>query len=118
MFEKGNQLAARGGEFKAAIKRALAQEDYKKLRTIADKVLELAEEGERWAVELLRDTLDGKPAQQIVATDTEGRALQIGLVAYAAEDTRRTIDVRPDHPLPIQSSPLSVTDSEGPGQRH
>lgn len=111
MFEKGNQLAARGGEFKAAIKRAMAQDDYQGLRTIANKVYELAQEGERWAVELLRDTLDGKPAQQIVATDTEGRPLAIGLVAYAAE-------LRPDDPVSIQSQTLPAPPTESPGQRH
>ena len=110
-FEPGNQLGAKRRLFEQNIKRALAADDYQKLRRIADKVVELAEEGERWAVELLRDTLDGKPAQQIVATDTEGKALAIGLVAYAAE-------LRPDDPVSIQSPSLPAPDIEGSGQRH
>lgn len=110
-FEKGNNLAAKSRLFEQNIKRALQEDDYKKLRAIANKVVALAEEGERWAVELLRDTLDGKPAQQIVATDTEGRALAIGLVAYAAE-------LRPDDTPSIQTPALPAPDIESTGQRH
>ena len=110
-FEPGNQYGARKRLFEQNIKRALAADDYKKLRSIAERVVALAEEGERWAVEMLRDTLDGKPAQQIVATDTEGRSLAIGLVAYAAE-------LRPDDPVSIQAQALPAPDPAGTGQRH
>lgn len=110
-FEKGNKLAARGGEFKAAVKRALAQNDYAQLRECVNTMLGLAAAGERWAVELLRDTLDGKPAQQIIATDDEGRSLAIGLIAYANE-------VRLDAPVSLPTAPLSITDTEETGQRH
>lgn len=110
-FEQGNKHAAKRRQFEEAVRRSLAVDDYKSLRTIVDKVKSLAEDGERWAVELIRDTLDGKPAQQIVATDTEGRALQIGLVAYAAE-------LRPDDPISIQSPSLPAPHIEGTGQRH
>ena len=90
-FEKGNTHAKKGKLFERAIKGCLAENDYQRLRGIAEQVVALAETGERWAVEMLRDTLDGKPAQQIVATDEDGRSLAIGLIAYAAE-------VRPDDP--------------------
>lgn len=40
------------------------------MRLLARKVWALAEEGERWAVEFVRDTLDGKPAQ-VVAGDED-----------------------------------------------
>ncbi len=110
-FEPGNKLGNKSRLFEQNIRRALIDEDYKKLRNIANKVVELAQEGERWAVEMLRDTLDGKPAQQIVATDTEGRSLQIGLVAYAAE-------LRPDDPISIQSPSLPAPDTTSTGQRH
>lgn len=98
-FEQGNKHAAKRREFEAAVRRSLAADDFQSLRKMADKVRDLAVEGERWAVELIRDTLDGKPAQQIVATDTEGKALAIGLVAYSAElrpdDPGRTIEALP-----------------------
>jgi hypothetical protein len=110
-FEPGNKHAAKRREFEQAIRRSLSADDYQSLRDIADKVRDLAKGGERWAVELLRDTLDGKPAQQIVATDTEGRSLAIGLVAYAAE-------LRSDDPVSIQPKALPTPDIEGTGQRH
>lgn len=110
-FPIGNDYGKKRRLFEANIKRALQDDDYKKLRTIADKVVALAEEGERWAVELLRDTLDGKPAQQIVATDTEGRPLAIGLVAYAAE-------LRPDDTTQVYTQALPAPDTPSPGSRH
>lgn len=36
-----------------------------RLRKTAETLLDLAATGERWAVECLRDTLDGKPAQSV-----------------------------------------------------
>lgn len=35
------------------------------IRALAVKVWDLAESGERWAAEYIRDTIDGKPLQQI-----------------------------------------------------
>ena|SRR5882672_156463 len=110
-FEKGNKLAAKGGEFAATVKRALAQDDYARLRQCAETLLDLAAIGEQWAVLLLRDTLDGKPAQQLIATDEDGHGLSLGLLVYSAE-------VRPDHPLPVHPPALPAPDPEGPGQRH
>jgi hypothetical protein len=109
-FEKGNKLAAKSKLFEAALRRSLAEDDYAKLRACADKVRDLAAAGERWAVELLRDTFDGKPAQQVIATDEEGRSLAIGLIAYA--------EVRPDAAVPLPAPALSTTYTEEAGQRH
>lgn len=35
------------------------------LRKMAVTIMDLAEEGERWAAEFIRDTIDGKPMQQV-----------------------------------------------------
>jgi aromatic ring-opening dioxygenase LigB subunit len=76
-FQPGNNLGAKSKKFEQAIKRALADEDDRKLRGIADKVVALATDGERWAVEMLRDTLDGKPAQAMtIAGDEEAPPVQ------------------------------------------
>jgi hypothetical protein len=104
-FEVGNKHGAKRREFEQAIRRALASEDGHKLRRIADAVVELATAGERWAVEMLRDTLDGRPAQQIVATDDEGRSLAIALIAYS-------------DPASLPAPALPAPDIEGTGQRH
>ncbi len=112
--ESGNlDGAKRPRKFQAALDRALAADDGKRLRRCVETILDLAAEGERWAVELLRDTLDGRPAQSIVATDDDGRPLAIGLIAYASSP-----EVRPDDPVSIQPKALPTPDIEGTGQRH
>lgn len=55
----------REAKFRAALDRAIAQDDGKRLRGAAEKLLDLAEQGESWAVKELADRLDGKPAQTI-----------------------------------------------------
>ena len=107
MFEPGNKLAERSKQFERTVKRALAQEDGKRLRDCAEKLLDLAASGERWAVECLRDTLDGKPTQQVNLGDSEGKPLAIALVAYGPPDT-----------LQLPAPALSITDTESTGQRH
>jgi hypothetical protein len=68
----GNNNAAKSKAFYGALSRAIAQDDGKRLRAAAEKLLDLAAEGEGWAVKELRDTLDGKPAQSVtVAGDAE-----------------------------------------------
>jgi hypothetical protein len=67
-FEPGNKEAAKSKQFLGALQRAITQEDGKRLRQAADKLLDLAAEGEAWAVKELADRLDGKPTQQVDAT--------------------------------------------------
>jgi len=47
------------------IRRAIAQSDPQKLRKIADKLLDMAEEGDLGAIKELGDRIDGKPTQTI-----------------------------------------------------
>jgi hypothetical protein len=49
---------------------AAAGEDGRKLRQIAAKVIELAEEGDLEAVKLIWDRLEGRPMQQVDITAT------------------------------------------------
>lgn len=63
--------------FYAALDRAIAQEDGKKLRDAADKLLANAAAGEPWAIQMLADRLDGKPAQQVKLTDADDGPLRI-----------------------------------------
>lgn len=67
----GNQNAAKSREFEQTVRRAMLADDGKRLRAAAEKLLDLAAAGERWAVECLRDTLDGKPAQSIAVDLTK-----------------------------------------------
>jgi hypothetical protein len=64
-FEKGNKLGAKGRLFDGALKRAIAQDDGKRLRDAAEKLLSKAAEGEPWAIRELADRLDGKSQQTV-----------------------------------------------------
>lgn len=48
------------------IRRAVLAADASKLRAIADKLVDLAAEGDMQAIKELGDRLDGKPAQSVV----------------------------------------------------
>ena len=68
-FKKG-QSGNPGGQpiekpFLAALNRAIAQEDSKRLRKSAEKLLDAAAAGEPWAISMLADRTDGKPSQSI-----------------------------------------------------
>lgn len=89
---EGNQNAARGKEFRAALQRALAKRADGQgwvvaLDKIANKLLDLAESGEQWAVQELANRIDGKPAQQVVLNgDEEGGPVKIQTIEIKAVD--------------------------------
>ncbi len=72
---QGNNNAGRNKPFWRAIDRAIVQDDGKRLRDAAEKLLDLAAQGEQWAVRELADRLDGRPAQAL--TDGNGDPLTI-----------------------------------------
>ena len=65
----GSQKAKR---FYNALDRAIAQDDSKRLREAAEKLLDLAANGEPWATQMLADRLDGKAVQQVVGSGEDG----------------------------------------------
>lgn len=69
-FEKGHKHGAKSRLFDGALKRAIAQDDGKRLRAAAEKLLDLASEGEPWAVRELADRLDGKSIAAVEVTDS------------------------------------------------
>lgn len=76
--QSGNPEGAKKHKiFFAALNRAISQEDGKRVRDAAEKLLDLAASGEAWAIKELRDTLDGKPGQSIdLGSDPERPLLQ------------------------------------------
>ena len=54
-----------------AVRRTIAQDTNDRLRKGMEKLLDACAAGERWALELIRDTLDGKPRQSIDASADE-----------------------------------------------
>ena len=63
--------------FYGALNRAIAQDDGKRVREAAEKLLDLAADGEPWAIKELADRLDGKPSQTI-AGDPENPVTVLG----------------------------------------
>ena len=61
----GNTNATKSRPWRAAIDRAIAQSDPDRLRSLAEKLIKKAEEGDLSAIKELGDRLDGKPSQQI-----------------------------------------------------
>lgn len=81
--------------FEAALKRAIIQEDSKRLRAMAEKVLNLAAKGEQWACVFVADRLDGKPKQVITggnAADGDQPVAVVGAITYHIVDATNTTD--------------------------
>ena len=63
---RGNRNAAKAKVFEGALRRAIAQsDDPDKLRTIAEKLVELASGGNLYAIGMIADRLDGKAVQTL-----------------------------------------------------
>lgn len=85
----GNQNAAKAKRWQQAIMRALARSSNSDvdagLDAAADKLVKLAMDGDKWALDHLADRIEGKPAQAVtVAGDDEGGPIRHSLsVEYA-----------------------------------
>jgi len=90
-FQAGNTLGSKSRLWErhllALIEAEFASLPSERQRIVqaANKVLDLAAGGERWACEMLRDTLDGRPKQALdIGTDDPARALVVR-VSYGRE---------------------------------
>ena len=73
--QPGNDNATKSKPFWATVTRALAQDDGKRLREAAEKLLTEAAAGEPWAIQMLADRLDGKPHQSVAVGNPDGTNL-------------------------------------------
>lgn len=84
----GNQNAVRARRWQKAIERALARASNKDvdtgLDTAADKLVKLALDGDKWALDHLADRMDGKPKQAIIGGDEDDAPVRV-------EEIRRVI---------------------------
>jgi hypothetical protein len=79
----GNKNATKNKLWADAINRALLAEDGKKLRALADKLIDRALEGDVTALKEVGDRVDGKPAQAITGAD--GGDLVVKLMSADAD---------------------------------
>lgn len=92
-FEKGNTLAAKSKLFDGVLRRAIEQDDGKRIRACAEKLLTLASEGEPWAVKELIDRLDGRAVQFAEISVADARVDELSdaeLLRLAAAGSNRT----------------------------
>ena len=87
--ESGNPAGSGQKPFLSALKRAIAQDDSKRLRESAEQLLTLAAQGEPWAVNMLADRLDGKVSQPI-AGDPES-PLVVEILKFAGVTTTDSV---------------------------
>lgn len=66
----GNANAAKGKVWNDALRKAIVQDDKKRIAKAIDQLLDQAAAGEQWAIKELGDRLDGKPAQ-VIAGDPD-----------------------------------------------
>lgn len=72
----GNQNAKKGRLFFDQLRKELVQEDAIKLRMIARKLVEAAQDGEPWAVKEIMDRVDGKAIQVTEMSGLDGGAIE------------------------------------------
>jgi hypothetical protein len=80
--QAGNQNARKSRAFEQALIRAIKQRDMKEgegetLRKIAEALIDRAISADLTAIKETRDTLDGKPAQQVTLSGDEDNPLRI-----------------------------------------
>lgn len=73
--QPGNKNAAKTRPWADAINRVLLAEDGKKLRALAEKLVDRAIEGDISALKEVGDRVDGKPAQQLDLANAGGQPL-------------------------------------------
>lgn len=73
----GNKNASKGSPWADAIRRALLAGNGKKLRALADKMIDKAMEGDVSALKEIGDRMDGKPVQAISGPDGEPLTVQV-----------------------------------------
>jgi hypothetical protein len=72
----GNQNSKKGKLFYNQLRVALVQEDSRKLRMIAQKLVDAAEQGEPWAIKEVIDRVDGKAVQATEISGLDGGILE------------------------------------------
>jgi len=81
---KGNQNAAKGRMWAEAVRKAALNND--KLRKIADKLVDMAVEGDMQAIKEVGDRLDGKTVQAVTGED--GGPLTIEIIRFGNTDSK------------------------------
>lgn len=77
---KGNQNAAKRKLFGDALRKAILQDDGKRLRAMAEKLVDMAAEGDIQAMREVADRTDGKPVQATQVSDADGKPVAFQMI--------------------------------------
>ena len=75
----GNRNASKDKLWEGAVRRAILADDGKRLRAIAERLLDKAAEGDVAAIKEVGDRLDGKPKQSMEHTGEGGGPVKASL---------------------------------------
>jgi len=76
----GNTNAAKGKLVENLLRKISVQEDHKRIAQGLGVILDKAAEGDQRAVEFVRDTFDGKPAQSVSVSGDEDSPLMVKVI--------------------------------------
>ena len=89
----GNRNAQKGRMWNDALRKAIAQDDGRRLRASIEKLLNLASNGEPWAIKELADRLDGRPTQTNVLQAPDVPELKTIKLVFVSPDGRESEDL-------------------------
>ena len=89
----GNRNAQKGRIWNDSLRKAIAQDDGRRLRASIEQLLNLASKGEPWAIRELADRLDGRPTQTNVLEASDEPELKTIKIVFVSPDDGKTDSV-------------------------
>jgi hypothetical protein len=89
----GNRNAQKGRIWNDSLRKAIAQDDGRRLRESIEQLLNLASIGEPWAIKELADRLDGRPKQANVLEASDEPELKTIKIVFVSPDGREADNV-------------------------
>jgi hypothetical protein len=88
----GNKNAQKGQMWNDSLRKAIAQDDGRRLRASIEQLLNLASKGEPWAIKELADRLDGRPKPANILETSEESELKTIQIVFISPDGREVDD--------------------------
>jgi len=88
----GNKNNAKGKVWGDALRKAIVQDDHKRIRLGIEKLLDAHAAGEPWAIKEIADRLDGKAAQSVEVTGDPENPLEVRNTHNMAVDAITLLD--------------------------
>lgn len=89
----GNKNAQKGQMWNDSLRKAIAQDDGRRLRASVEQLLNLASNGEPWAIKELADRLDGRPNQMNALKGPDEAEPKTIRIVFVSPDGRESDDV-------------------------